>query len=739
MLLNQSIKRDSIVCGLANLGNSCYANTIIQVLVNQSAFVNALLDTEVSLQDQKAFNSERKSLRSFRHLVQLMENESGYVKPSKFLHNAFALSPDDFSINQQGDACELLLLLLSKWEESFKISACLDKIYNSAVSFHPQSGSAPTIPVNESFAYELFMLRLYKAREEALETQYTKSDVGIDKSKLSHLNQALEKVSHKTPLNDEDSAYILKSLPRLLNHRKNIIAELFQGCTVSVLTCIKCRFSRILHPEEFLVLSLPICDVQDLATGDSKQSENPGNSVHSTGEKTNTSMTTLFEHCTKYMHGNGGQVQQISLIDCMRAHCNSFINHSEGHEPKCPSCKEPQQRIEQRTLFLQLPDILCISFKRFRFDGSWMSWKHGSNKVSTYVYCPLNLNLAEFCTSLEYLPENGEDNDDTVQSSHRNPAVNYSYTLDAVVNHHGFSLLKGHYTSYAYKADLEKWALFNDHHVGEVTPDEVIDSEIYIAVYRRDSLEEASRRETEGSESTAMGCKKLIQLSASLKVDILDDHRTCQNISAGNSDFVSGMKMLHDICLFMNNPENLQKPEEIEDVFSSSTVCQDTARKMASSNSFQILAIPDCFSDSTRPSCTLSSERRLLNIDWVRRSQWLTHPGPITNLPCYCCPRQSNQDHREVAVTTEKSVSQVDRVFSNLYENLKITDIPTSKHAKVTPQYHRYFDGENATCHGKTIGETYVDVSLDLYRKLHNLFGGGPELLPSDLSSMTRK
>lgn len=109
---------------------------------------------------------------------------------------------------------------------------------------------------------------------------------------------------------------------------------------------------------------------------------------------------------------------------------------------------------------LTLPEVLCIHLKRFRHDLSY------SSKISSDVFFPLE----------------GFDMRPYIHKDCRSQVP--IYNLSSVICHHG-TVGSGHYTCYARNALNGRWYEFDDHHVTEVTPEVVQTCQAYVLFYQK--------------------------------------------------------------------------------------------------------------------------------------------------------------------------------------------------------------------------------------------------------------
>ena len=128
----------------------------------------------------------------------------------------------------------------------------------------------------------------------------------------------------------------------------------------------------------------------------------------------------------------------------------------------CAQCEGLKQAKQKADLTLPLPCVLIIQLKRFTFDA------HSKDKIDTYINFPIrNLDLGTYVAQ--------DDQSDT--------KTKLLYDLVAVSNHSG-NLASGHYTTYARNDRTNSWYSFNDEITREITDErDVVTKNAYILVY----------------------------------------------------------------------------------------------------------------------------------------------------------------------------------------------------------------------------------------------------------------
>lgn len=148
----------------------------------------------------------------------------------------------------------------------------------------------------------------------------------------------------------------------------------------------------------------------------------------------------------------------VTLHDCMA----SFFSADElkgDNMYSCEKCNKLRTGVKYSRI-LDLPEILCIHLKRFRHDLSY------SSKISSHVEFPLeNFDMRSYTHK-----------DCKSQVQH--------YNLASVICHHG-TVGGGHYTCFARNALTGRWYEFDDHHVNEVQPEVVQNCQAYVLFYHK--------------------------------------------------------------------------------------------------------------------------------------------------------------------------------------------------------------------------------------------------------------
>ncbi|XP_067881202.1 ubiquitin carboxyl-terminal hydrolase 11-like [Heterodontus francisci] len=146
----------------------------------------------------------------------------------------------------------------------------------------------------------------------------------------------------------------------------------------------------------------------------------------------------------------------VTLKECIELFTTKEILE-EGNPWYCPACKEHQLATKKFDLW-SLPEVLIIHLKRFSYTRLW------KEKLDTLVDFPLrDLDLSEFLINPK--------------------AKNSKYDLIAVSNHYG-GLRDGHYTTIARNKDDGRWYHFDDSKVTFASMDHMVTSAAYVLFYQ---------------------------------------------------------------------------------------------------------------------------------------------------------------------------------------------------------------------------------------------------------------
>ena len=113
--IKKNVYESKGLCGLVNIGNTCYMNSIIQCLSNTVSLTDYILSGEYK-DDRTIENRKNKSnyvLNSYILLINNMWETNQLIKPKSFVENMSKFHVKYFALQQQ-DSHECLLYMKLK-------------------------------------------------------------------------------------------------------------------------------------------------------------------------------------------------------------------------------------------------------------------------------------------------------------------------------------------------------------------------------------------------------------------------------------------------------------------------------------------------------------------------------------------------------------------------------------------------------------------------------------------------
>ncbi|CAE7349073.1 usp33 [Symbiodinium natans] len=334
---------------------------------------------------------------------------------------------------------------------------------SSATDFLASGGEA--IPQGSSAAQQL--IQFCQGPESSTDAGEIRLSSACSDSRSSDNVDGLSASGQSATGNHSQGATGGSSEPELKTHFESIVSELFQGKIVSCVRCLECRqISRT--SEAVYDVSVPIPNANEAATSLSDGS--PLSSVSSSPSLQRQGSGGLRSSSwSGVLNSVGGKVKSwfydkgVHLTDCLRRYCApEYLGGKDQYF--CERCKRKND-CEKRMVFKELPEVLCIHLKRFRFDNAY-GWFNGS-KNSRVVTFPVttHLDMSPFMEEV--------------------PSQPIEYRLIGLIQHIG-SMGGGHYISYCqHKRRPQDWYEFDDVQVTCVTSEQVERAEPYVLFYQR--------------------------------------------------------------------------------------------------------------------------------------------------------------------------------------------------------------------------------------------------------------
>eukprot|EP00177_Eucheuma_denticulatum_P001096 GFKZ01001993.1.p1 GENE.GFKZ01001993.1~~GFKZ01001993.1.p1 ORF type:complete len:525 (+),score=70.75 GFKZ01001993.1:135-1709(+) len=408
--------------GLFNLGNTCYLNSVVQVLYHMPRFREGLLSCEALHHKPHVHGGEVSfacrvvyALKEVFEALQAAERRANgnrdevvvdgegddatddipregidYIAPQAMV--SLLRNQDlgaEFDARGQQDAHEFLRFLLDKVSDCMQMekgAAENDNKFEAANGDFSKPASAVQAPISIASEQD-------GGKEPAIKKRRCEKDVVVERRGNK------EKPGVDRPLNGKRREGSAERVGRKRG-RSNLVLDLFQGRAVTATRCYECE-CQSQRSEEFLDVSLPV----------------------EAGKCLSWALST--------------QCVEEQLVDRNKYFCGN-----------CKTYTEAKRWWQVATL----PDVLTVHLKLFAY-GARLSG--GGGKVPVAMACPMRTKLAEWCST------KCEERED-------------EYQLTAVIVHEGTGASSGHYYSYVRKGvGTGDWFCCDDSFVVVVSEGEV--------------------------------------------------------------------------------------------------------------------------------------------------------------------------------------------------------------------------------------------------------------------------
>uniref|UniRef100_A0A1I8P8M3 ubiquitinyl hydrolase 1 n=1 Tax=Stomoxys calcitrans TaxID=35570 RepID=A0A1I8P8M3_STOCA len=450
--------------GLQNIANTCYMNSALQALSNVIPMTHYFLNCGDLIDhtlEQGAHRCKAGLAKSYQRLMRDMwrrrDDGKPFLAPRSILYGIRSVHPM-FRGFQQHDTQEFLRCFMDQLHEELKESSLAS--YESNKRTFPLQDSQDDQEDEEDISSDISS----SSSSQNLETNYVTCDSSNSESSSLCENFVSPNIAKTNTQSSSaispTSASSCSNTPSLSSSIsvRSIVSEIFDGKLLSSVQCLTC--DRISTREEtFQDLSLPIPNRDFL------------NVLHQNNSMSVQSLNSIDSASTSTPRAQEGWISwiwnivrswlwgpSVTLHDCMA----SFFSADElkgDNMYSCEKCNKLRTGVKYSRI-LDLPEVLCIHLKRFRHDLSY------SSKISAHVEFPL-------------------DNFDMRPYIHKDCKSQVSnYNLTAVICHHG-TVGGGHYTCLARNAFTDRWYEFDDHHVNEVSTDTVQNCQAYVLFYQK--------------------------------------------------------------------------------------------------------------------------------------------------------------------------------------------------------------------------------------------------------------
>lgn len=448
--------------GLQNIANTCYMNSAIQALSNVIPMTHYFLHCGELLDhtlEQGAHRCKAGLAKSYQRLMRDMwrrrEDGKSFLAPRSILYGIRSVHPM-FRGFQQHDTQEFLRCFMDQLHEELK----------EPLANHDSSKRTYALGQSHEQDEDDLSSELSSSSSSLnVDTNYITCD--SSNSERSSLCENYISSNHPTQKMNTQSAAISPTSTSITTTTltsgstssvRSIVSEIFDGKLLSSVQCLTC--DRISTREEtFQDLSLPIPNRDFLTV------------LHQNNSMSVQSLNSIDSTATSTARAQEGWISwlwnivrswlwgpSVTLHDCMA----SFFSADElkgDNMYSCEKCNKLRTGVKYSRV-LDLPEVLCIHLKRFRHDLSY------SSKISAHVEFPL-------------------ENFDMRPYIHKDCKSQVAlYNLTSVICHHG-TVGGGHYTCFARNSLTDRWYEFDDHHVNEVSTDTIQNCQAYVLFYQK--------------------------------------------------------------------------------------------------------------------------------------------------------------------------------------------------------------------------------------------------------------
>ncbi|XP_013803444.1 ubiquitin carboxyl-terminal hydrolase 44 [Apteryx mantelli] len=409
------------VTGLRNLGNTCYMNSILQVLSHLYVFRECFLKLDLSqTQELLVTAANGKTRSSSKHSS--VSASALHVNDSqeKVKGSSSSVRRPSLSSGLSGGASKSrnMELIQPREPSSKHISLCHELHTLFQVMWSGKWALVSPFAMLHSVWRLIPAFRGY-AQQDAQEFLC---------ELLDKVQQELETTGTRYP------ALIPASQRKLIKQVLKVVNTIFHGQLLSQVTCLACdNKSNTVEPFWDLSLEFP-----------------------------------------ERYHCNGKEM--ASQHPCLLTEMLAKFTETEALEGKiyaCDQCNTKRRKFSSKPVILteaqkqlmvcRLPQVLRLHLKRFRWSG-----RNHREKIGVHVAFDQTLNMEPYCCreSLKsVLPDC------------------FIYDLSAVVMHHGKGFGSGHYTAYCYNSEGGFWVHCNDSKLNMCTIEEVCKAQAYILFY----------------------------------------------------------------------------------------------------------------------------------------------------------------------------------------------------------------------------------------------------------------
>ncbi|XP_041833364.1 ubiquitin carboxyl-terminal hydrolase 44 [Melanotaenia boesemani] len=422
------------VTGLRNLGNTCYMNSILQVLSHLHVFRECFLRLDLT--------------QALELLASAVHGQlAGKISSQPPLSQRKGLQTSSGSgagLSGGASRARSMELIQPKEPSSKHISLCHELHTLFQVMWSGKWALVSPFAMLHSVWQLIPAFRGY-AQQDAQE----------------FLCELLDKVQHELESTGmhTTTAGVPQTQKRLIKQVLSVVNTIFHGQLLSQVTCLACDHrSNTVEPFWDLSLEFP---------------ERYHSNSRETAAQASCHLTEMLAKFTE-------------------------TEALEGNIYACDQCNSARRRTSSKPLILteaqkqlmvhKLPQVLRLHLKRFRWSG-----RNHREKIGVHVSFDQLLNMEPYCCS-EPSPKGVPCSSPSSPSSPGSPRPkHFLYELSAVVMHHGKGFGSGHYTAYCYNTEGGFWVHCNDSKLNVCSVDEVCRAQAYILFYTQRVTQDKDR------------------------------------------------------------------------------------------------------------------------------------------------------------------------------------------------------------------------------------------------------
>ncbi|KAM3858940.1 ubiquitin carboxyl-terminal hydrolase 44 [Diretmus argenteus] len=422
------------VTGLRNLGNTCYMNSILQVLSHLHVFRECFLRLDLT--------QALELLASAVHGQ--LAGKSSPQPPLAQREGLQASSGSGLGLSGGASRARSMELIQPKEPSSKHISLCHELHTLFQVMWSGKWALVSPFAMLHSVWQLIPAFRGY-AQQDAQEFLC---------ELLDKVQRELESTGKHTP-----TVSVPQTQKRLIKQVLNVVNTIFHGQLLSQVTCLSCDH-RSNTVEPFWDLSL--------------------------------------EFPERYHRNSRESAAQVSCRLTEMLAKFTETEALEGNIYACDQCNSTRRRISSKPGILtkaqkqlmvhKLPQVLRLHLKRFRWSG-----RNHREKIGVHVSFDQLLNMEPYCCR-DSSPKGVACSSPSSPSATGSPRPkHFLYELSAVVMHHGKGFGSGHYTAHCYNTEGGFWVHCNDSKLNVCSAEEVCRAQAYILFYTRRATQDKDR------------------------------------------------------------------------------------------------------------------------------------------------------------------------------------------------------------------------------------------------------